>query len=100
MEEVFPRLRLTRLDASHPIFDAFFHIESLDHFEDPNFRVDPEFWGLFEDNDPAKRLLMVVNYNNDIGDYWEWSDTGWVPIDLSNEAYKLGINYIVYSMTH
>jgi len=40
------------------------------------------------------------NYNNDVGEYWEFSDTGWTPIDLSNEAYKLGVNYIVYALTH
>ena len=60
----------------------------------------PTFYGMFEDNDPEKRLLFIVNYDTDIGDYWEWSDMDYVPIDLSNEAYKLGINYIIYSMTH
>ncbi len=38
--------------------------------------------------------------HNDLGEYWEFSDTGWVPIDLSNEAYKFGVNYIIYGMTH
>ncbi|MCK7515640.1 MAG: DUF4159 domain-containing protein [Desulfobacterales bacterium] len=54
----------------------------------------------YEDNDPSKRLLFIANYNNDVGEYWEFSDTGWTPIDLSNEAYKLGVNYIVYALTH
>ena len=27
--------------------------------------------------------MLMANYNNDIGEYWEWSDTGFVPIDLS-----------------
>ena len=48
-----------------------------------------EFRGLFEDNDPRKRLLAVANVNHDLGEFWEFSDTGWVPVDLSNEAYKL-----------
>ena len=60
----------------------------------------PAWYGVFEDNDPAKRLLLVANDNNDLGEYWEFSDTGWVPIDLSNEAYKFGVNYIIYGMTH
>jgi len=54
----------------------------------------------FENNDPSARLMVVANYNNDIGDYWEWSDSGYLPIDLTNDAYKLGVNYIVYAMTH
>ncbi len=67
----------------------------------PNYRgFWAQYFGVFEDNDPLGRPLMVVNYNNDIGDYWEWSDSGWVPIEISNEAYKIGVNYIVYAMTH
>ena len=44
--------------------------------------------------------MMIINYNNDIGDYWEWSESGFIPISLTNEAYKLGVNYIVYAMSH
>ena len=54
----------------------------------------PSYLGVFEDNDPANRLMMIVNYNQDISEYWEWSDTDLVPIDLNNEAYKLGVNYV------
>lgn len=96
---VFPELQLVRLDVTHPIFDSFFQIESLD-MRDPNYGRPSEFWGAHEDNDPSKRLLFVANYNNDIGDYWEWSDEGFLPIELSNEAYKLGVNYVIYALTH
>ena len=44
--------------------------------------------------------MLVANYNSYIAEYWEWSDTGLVPIELGNEAYELGVNYIVYGMTH
>ncbi|HEX7120101.1 MAG TPA: DUF4159 domain-containing protein [Longimicrobiales bacterium] len=98
MRRVLPGLEIVRLDASHPIFHAFFDIESLDIVH--GYRGRPVFLGIFEDNDPEKRLLAIINYNTDIGDYWEWSDTGFLPIDLSNEAYKLGVNYIVYALTH
>ena len=98
MRRVLPQARLVKLDVSHPIFDSFFHIETLE-FAHPNWGQPAEFWGIFEDNDPAKRLMVVVNYNNDIGDYWEWSDAGFFPVQLSNEAYKLGVNYIIYGMT-
>ena len=57
----------------------------------------PMFFGIRDD---AGRLQVVANFNNDIGDYWEWSDQGWYPIDLSNEGYKLGVNYVIYAMTH
>jgi hypothetical protein len=99
MRRVLPELKLVKLDVSEPIFDSFFKINSL-AMSDPNFRQVSEFWGMYEDNDPSKRLMMVVNFNNDIGDYWEWSDVGTVPIEQSNEAYKLGVNYVIYAMTH
>ena len=99
LRRALPEARLVQLDASHPIFDSFYRIESLD-FTHPNFPVTPQFWGIFEDNDPSKRLMAIVNYNNDLGDYWEWSDEGFLPIDLTNEAYKLAVNYVIYAMTH
>ena len=70
---------------------------------DSNFPVgfaNGVYYGIFEDNDPTKRLLVIANRDNDLGEYWEFSDTGYAPVDLSNEAYKLGVNYLVYGMTH
>jgi hypothetical protein len=98
MRKVLPQARLVPLDPSHPIFDSFFHIESLDFGEER--RGVPVYYGIFEDNDPAKRLIAIANYNNDIGEYWEWSDAGYLPIRPTNEAYQLGVNYVVYGMTH
>lgn len=100
IRRVLPGTELVELTTAHPIFNSFFRIESLE-FAPPTFRrFTPVYYGIFLDNDPAGRLLAVVNYNNDIGDYWEYSDTGWMPVDVSNEAYKLGVNYIVYAMAH
>lgn len=99
MREVLPSARLIELDVAHPIFHSFFEIESLD-VDHPYWGYKAIFYGVFEDNDPEKRMMVLVNYNADIGESWEYSDTGFIPIELSNEAYKLGINYIVYAMTH
>ncbi len=101
MRRVLPQARLVRLDRSHPIFDSFYHIADPEGGAQGGYRRrPPEFHGIFEDNDPAKRLLAVVNYNNDVGEDWEWSDTGQLPVDVTNHAYKLGVNYVVYAMTH
>ena len=62
--------------------------------------VIPVYYALFEDNDPRKRMLAIINHNNDIAEYWEWSAESWFPVDITNDAYKLGINYITYAMTH
>ena len=100
MKMVLPDARIVRLTAAHPIFDSFFKVASLDmsYPHIPNLKA--EFWGIHEDNDPKKRLMVVINYNNDIGDYMEHSGQGWWPVNTSNDAYKLAINYIVYGLTH
>ena len=45
-------------------------------------------------------MLAVAGAGADIGDLWEWSDWGYFPVDPTNEAYRTGINYIVYALTH
>jgi len=95
-----PGAELLPLDPSMIIFDSFFKIESFDIIPQSYDRERPEFFGLFEDNDPNKRLMMIVNYSTDISDFWEFSSTGFRPIDESNQAYKLGVNYIMYGLTH
>jgi hypothetical protein len=99
LRRAIPGAQIVKLDVTHPIFDAFFHIKSLDII-DQTYRGIPEYWGVFQDNDPKKRLIAILNVNNDIGENWEFSNTGFVPIPISNESYKLGVNYLVYAMTH
>jgi hypothetical protein len=100
MRRVMPGSRMIELEPTHPVFDSFFRVDPSG-FHHPYFRGAPSrFLGVFEDNDPAKRLLVVVNYNQDLAEYWEWSDTGFIPIDLTNEAYKLGVDYVIYGLTH
>jgi hypothetical protein len=100
VQRVLPDNQLVRLEASHPIFHSFFEIESLELFVHPYSFMPSSFYGVYEDDDPDKRLLLIANYNNDIGESWEWSDRGFIPIELTNEAYKLGVNYIVYAAAH
>ncbi len=98
MKRVLPQGRLVPLQVSNPLFDSFYRITSLD-YRHPYYGMKAEFFGIFEDNDESKRLLAIVNYNNDMSELWEFSDEGMFPIDMSNEAYKLGVNYIVYALT-
>ena len=100
MRRVLPDGRLVRLDKSHPIFDSFFRIHDIDAILHPMYGLTPSYYGVFEDNDPAKRLMVVANFDNDVPEYWEWSGQGVFPFDASNEAYKLGVNYVIYGLTH
>jgi hypothetical protein len=100
VRRAIPSARLLPLDPSMPIYDSFFKIPGFEIVPQAYDRDKPEFFGLFEDNDPGKRLMMIVNYSTDISDFWEFSATGFRPIDESNEAYKLGVNYVMYGMTH
>jgi hypothetical protein len=104
IRRVLPTARIDRLDVTHPIFNAFFAIETLD-IPYPGRLGEQglmgEFYGIHEDNDPDKRLNVIINYNIDIGDYMEWShDQGLYEFASTNEAYKLAINYITYGLTH
>lgn len=97
LKKALPEYELKKLDLSHPIFNCFFSIKTLD--VNPIYRRDltPEFWGM-EDKDG--RLMMVVNYNYDVSDYWQFSTDPFRPIEETNEAYKFGVNYIMYALTH
>ena len=100
MRRVLPDLHFFDMEASHPIFHSFFEVNDLDTIPQAYNYGKPIFRGVYEDNDPTKRLMMIVNYNTDVSQFWEWSGTGLRPIDQTNEAYKLGVNYIYYGLTH
>jgi len=103
VKRAFPDLELKKLDNSHPIFNCFFSIKSdeVKPVYGSGFgsreTVNPEFWGL---EDETGRLMMIINYNYDVSDYWQFSDNPFRPIEETNDAYKFGVNYIIYALTH
>jgi hypothetical protein len=97
MQRVLPELQPIQLTGAEPIFHSFFDIDLATLRINQNGQ---SYWGLFEDNDITKRQLAVMNHNNDIGEYMDYNATGFAPVDLSNEAYKLGVNYMIYALTH
>ena len=50
--------------------------------------------------DEAGRVMVAINFNQDIGDAWEHADDARYPQPLTAQAYRLGVNYVVYAMTH
>jgi len=103
MRKVLPGARIERLDVSNPVFNDFFAIKSLDVPYPGRLGENGlmgEFYGIYEDNDPSSRLKVVINYNMDIGDYMEHSGRGFYSVDPTNEAFKFGVNYFIYGLTH
>lgn len=101
MNYVFPELSYIRLDGTEEIWDTFYRLDAPNiYLEGPGKNGNPDFWGLFEDNDKSKRMLSIANAHADIGDLWEWAAEGFYPLDPTNDAFKMGVNYIVYSLTH
>lgn len=100
VRRVLPGVKFFEMSPDDPIFHSFFEIKTLDDFPQAYTYGKAVFRGVYEDNDPKKRLLMIVNYNTDISQYWEWSGRGLRPFDDTNEAYKLGVNYLMYGFTH
>lgn len=94
-KRAFPEYELKEMDVSHAIFNCFFSIESLNVRS--YGRYTPRFYGL---EDKTGRLMMIVNRDNDISDYWQWSDDPFRPLEETNQAYKFGVNYSIYALTH
>lgn len=97
--QALPDVEFFPLDTSHPIYHSFFDIDTIT-LPHPSVNVRPAYYAVYADNDPSGRMMALVNHNADIAEYWEWSDRGLFPMDLTNDAYKLGINYILYALTH
>ena len=99
MKLVFPDRALEELPRTHPIWTCFYDISKLFIEPPPIYSrwYRPQYFGISDDKG---RLMMVVDYNNDISEYWEWSDNPLQPISETNEAYKYGVNYVMYALTH
>src|SRR5438093_9205860 len=96
LKRALPDRELVRLDLSHPVFHSFFDIDTLS-MQAPYGDFAPQFWGM---SDEHGTLQLIANYNNDIGDYWKYLDRGDKPLKDSSRAIRLGINYVIYAMSH
>jgi hypothetical protein len=94
----FPGAVPIKLTNEHPIFDSFFRID-LSKIPSKVGRFPPEYLAFFEDNDPKRRMLAIIDNYADVGELIEWSDEGF-DIVPATEAYKLWVNYFIYALTH
>jgi len=50
--------------------------------------------------DDKGRIMVAICHNMHLGDAWEWADDPRYPEKFASLAFRLGINYIMYGMTH
>jgi len=108
LSQILPDARIEEIPLSHHVFHCYYDIEELVQipniqqalYSDRTYEQDgyfPHCRGIFDDNG---RLMVIINWNTDLGDAWEWADLPEFPARFSTHAYKLGINAIVYAMSH
>ena len=107
IRKVFPEYEPFELSVDHPIFHCYYSIDELIQVPGYQFVYSGQTWekGGYEahymgiKNDEG-RLMVMINHNVDLGDAWEWAEREEYPREYANLAFQLGINYIIYAMTH
>ena len=96
MKKVFPNRNIIPLTINHPIFHSFYDIDTLDMR--PPYGPGPvEFLGLEDDHG---RLMMVIDYNNDLSEFWESIDRGEMSMRDAATSLKFGMDYAMYAFSH
>jgi hypothetical protein len=99
LKRLYPDRELRPVDHTHKIFHTFFDT-------DPRTMLPPYTRGnsgdvaFFALSDEKERIQVMVHFNNDAGEYWQTLDVGTCKISESGLAVQLGINYVIYAMTH
>jgi hypothetical protein len=108
IQRVLPNSKPLPVDASNPALNQFFKLDPKKLISElmndagglQRGGVVPEFYGVFDHNDPTKRMMVAANYGAVIHISWQWQDRGTRAVNRGNEAYKLGVNYLMYGFTH
>ena len=107
MSKVFPDRPVVDLASTEEIFHVLYDVDQRDQVPGlPAFNSGvtyerdgyiPRWRGVLDDKG---RIMVGICHNMDLGDAWEWADAAWYPERYATLAYHIGINYIIYSMTH
>ncbi|HYI92655.1 MAG TPA: DUF4159 domain-containing protein [Bryobacteraceae bacterium] len=107
MRKVFPDRPVVDIDSKDEIFHVLYDLD--ERFQVPGVvtfgtgrtyeydGVEGKWRGIYDDKG---RIMVAICHNMDLGDAWEWADHPNYPEKYASMAYKIGINYIIYSMTH
>ena len=103
--QVFPDREIKELSPDHEIFHVYYDIDGPQMI--PALYRSDEFGEQGIDRasnhaivDDSGRVMVLINWNSDMGDGWEHTYHQAYPTRYANNAYRLGINYLMYSMTH
>ena len=109
LKRVFPDRPIVDVPASHPVFSVFYKIDGYPQVAGLGSYLAGRTWEkggfvahlrtIFDDDG---RPMVFINWNTDMGDGWEWSNATEYPdyIKFTSMAYRMGINEIVYALTH
>jgi len=108
IKQVLPEYEVVEMPLEHPLFHAFYDVKKILQVPNvgqairggPTWERDgyvPHCRGIF---DEKGRLMVVINWNTDLGDAWEWAEQPLYPLQYSTYAYEMGINFIMYAMSH
>ena len=105
MQRVLPAGKFVPVPASDPIFQSFFAIDPADvPGAGATATGGAQLYGIYRDNDPTKGLMVVATYHGVLGHHWRWVDgvgSGLGEGDTpSGKAYRLGLNILVYGLSH
>jgi len=109
IKRVFPDREIVDLPKDHPIFSCFYKIDSYPQVAGLGSFLQGRTWEkggivphLRAILDDTGRPMVLINWNTDMGDGWEWSNAEEFPgyIKYTAMAYRMGINEIVYALTH
>jgi hypothetical protein len=99
LRKVFPDREMAPVPSTHPVFHSFYDIEPKNML--PPYRMynsgEPQFLGI---SDAKGNLQVMIDFNNDISEYWQALDVGQCSLHDAGLAVELGVNYAVYAMTH
>jgi Domain of unknown function (DUF4159) len=109
MRRVFPDREVVEIDNKDAIFHTVYDLDdryqilgqwALGGRSGMSYRVVntvAQWKGIYDDHG---RLMVAMSFNSDIGDSWEWADDPRYPEKFSALGMRIGVNYVIYSMTH
>jgi hypothetical protein len=109
MAKIFPDRDIVDLPPTHPIFTCFYQLDRYPQVPGLGSFFNGRTWekGGFTARlrailDDSGRPMVLINWNTDMGDGWEWSNAEDYPgyLKWTAVAYQMMINEVVYTLTH